>query len=191
MKQPSLFALLLTCLLAGCALTQESPPTHFYILPAPEAANFPTRSLKQVIGVRPIVLPSYLDRPQIVTMTKGGEVRLADFHHWAEPPSAGIERVLTAGLTARLPNSRIVPSPVHHLHPDRLLQIKVHEFQAGESECRLLAEWRLSRNNRTLAWRREDIRLPLPSSSYDDIVQTMGRAIDVLAARIVEKLPAD
>ncbi len=192
MKHPNILVLSLVFLLSGCAITGESPPTQFYILPSLTSKVIPIQSFKHVIGVRPIVLPLYLDRPQIVTIMGEGKIKLADLHRWAEPLSAGINRVITAGLTARLPNSHIASAPVHHLHPDRLLQIKIHELQVDKSECRIKADWRLSQDNQTLAWHQEAIHLPLSSpTDYDGIVQTMGQAIDVLASRIVEKLPIE
>ncbi len=69
---------------SGCGTTS---PTKFFVLsPAatlPAPAPDGTRVLR--LGVGPLDLPEYLDRPQIVTRTANSELRLADDRRWAEP----------------------------------------------------------------------------------------------------------
>src|SRR5215475_4363631 len=55
---------LLLLVLAGCANT---PPTQFYILPTLASADSAAANRDLTIGVGPVTLPPYLDRPQIVT----------------------------------------------------------------------------------------------------------------------------
>lgn len=76
---------LATCLaLTGCA---DSQPTRFYTL-SPLAAALgstpPTLLPDVTVGVGPVTLPPYLDRPQLVTRAGGNRVVLAEFDSWAE-----------------------------------------------------------------------------------------------------------
>jgi len=191
MKHPCILAFTLVSLLSGCTITRESPPTHFYILPSLAPQGMTANSTRHVIGIKIVKIPGYLDRPQIVTMTTEGQVKLADLHRWAEPFTSGFSRVLTTSLSARLPDSQIVSGPTRHLEPEWILLLAVNDYQVHESECHLMASWRIVHQGKTLIWHQEDILVPLPSSDYGTIVKTMSQAIDLLAAKIVETLPGE
>ncbi len=84
-------------LLNGCASTG---PTRFYVLSplggdhAGECPDGRTLSL----GIGPLEVPRYLDRPQIMTRTGPNEMVLAEFDLWAEPLKEGIPRILARNL---------------------------------------------------------------------------------------------
>ncbi len=94
----TLCALLIT--LGGCAGT---PNSRFYLLepltgaPGPEGTVPLDRAIS--IGLGPVTLPEYLDRPQIVTRTDRNTVLLAEFDRWAEPLSGNVSRTLAENLT--------------------------------------------------------------------------------------------
>ena len=78
--------------LAGCGLTQ---PTKFYTLSTvtePAKAPVPARGL--VIGLGPLTVPPYLDRPDIVTRVGANGMRLGDFSQWAEPLEPQLTRII-------------------------------------------------------------------------------------------------
>src|SRR5512145_1644163 len=85
-------------LLGGCA----SQPSRFYLLSAmpDNITASPAMSNQQAptIGVGPITLPRYVDRPQIVTRTGPYEIKLAEFDRWAEGLDANFSRVLAENL---------------------------------------------------------------------------------------------
>ncbi len=59
----------LAIITAGCA---TSPPARFYTLNGidkPEHAPPTTTGKEETIGVGPVSIPAYLDRPQIVTLS--------------------------------------------------------------------------------------------------------------------------
>jgi uncharacterized lipoprotein YmbA len=170
----------------GCAITGESPPTQFYILSSTAAAT-QVSAIQETIGLAPISLPRYLDRPQIVTVEPGGRVTLAEFHRWAEPLAAGFSRVLAEGLSARLPGKAVVVLPAP-LPVTRTVEIQVQDFRTDSDRCVLTVTWRLRRGNETLSWQRQTIEQPLPDRSYSAVVSAMGKTIDGLAERIAEKL---
>src|SRR5207245_3850273 len=72
--------------LSNCANT---PPTRFYVLPSLTGAE--TASLSSpvkpdlTVGVGPVTLPPYLDRPQIVTRASRAKLELGEFDQWAAP----------------------------------------------------------------------------------------------------------
>ena len=53
------------------------------------------------IGVGPIVIPGYLERPQLVTRDAKGELEIWSYHRWAESLDLGIAATLAEALAAR------------------------------------------------------------------------------------------
>lgn len=104
LRAAGLGALFLLLLAPGClSLPPAQPdPTRFYLLSvlsasetaaaiAPEAA--PLR-----VGLRPVVLPAFLDSRAMVVRTGANEVRYEDYARWAEPLDQGVARVVRAAL---------------------------------------------------------------------------------------------
>ena len=133
----------MTLLVGGCA----SQPSRFYLLSAlanPDIAS-PGTSGQQgpTIGVGPVTLPRYLDRPQIATRTSPYELRLAEFDRWAEALDVNFSRVLAENLSLLIPTARVVMSPWPRAIPiDYQITVDVTHFlsQVG-GESVLIADW--------------------------------------------------
>src|SRR5918992_2629453 len=114
---------LFSCVLAICGIALfvlsgcfgSTPPMQFYLVPSPTGVNTaPPSSAGQrdlTIGVGPVTLPPYLDRPQIVTRASRAKLTLAEFDHWAAPLQDTITRVLAEHLSLLIPTDRAVPHP--------------------------------------------------------------------------------
>ncbi len=94
---------ILAILLLGCAVTA---PSRFYILEpfagADSAAEVQGAGEKLTIGIGPVSIPGYLNRPQIVRRAGENELLLAEFDRWAEPLKDNIPIVLVENLRALL-----------------------------------------------------------------------------------------
>jgi hypothetical protein len=92
-------------LLAACA-TGTSAPSRFYVLApleAPEAEpQLAPGERCLAIGIGPVEIPAYLDRPQIVTRLSNNELNLAEFDKWAEPLRDNLIRVLAENISSLL-----------------------------------------------------------------------------------------
>jgi uncharacterized protein len=98
---------------AGCVTLKRTPSArHFFLRPVAEApASAEARGTSRILGVLPVSLPEYLDRPQLVTGAAQGELRIDEFLRWAEPLDAGATRTLTENLGALLPGDRVLEWP--------------------------------------------------------------------------------
>ena len=99
-------------LLSGCL--GRSQPTKFYLLqsiPSPQTGEMVTASEGLRIGIGPIDLPEYLDRPQIVTRIGENEHQLDEFNQWAESLTFSIARVLGENLSILLSTDNIFLFP--------------------------------------------------------------------------------
>jgi uncharacterized protein len=129
----------------GCT----SQPSRFYLLsasPSTEAASLDTSGQQgPTIGVGPVTLPRYVDRPQIVTRTSPYEIKVAEFDRWAEALDANFSRVLAENLSILLPSARVVMSPwPRAARIDYQISVDVTHFlsQVGGDSV-LIADWTL------------------------------------------------
>jgi uncharacterized protein len=101
----------------GCVNLDKNTaePTRFYMLQAVnKLENRPSQVVpmdRAFIGVGPIKIPSYLERPQIVTRRADYEVEIAEFANWAEPLKDSFGRVLAENLARALNTESIALFP--------------------------------------------------------------------------------
>ncbi len=132
---------------SGCVSLKRTPEARFFALrsmaepPAtPAAASGPG-----LVGVLPVLLPAYLERPQVVTWAAPGEVRIDEFLRWAEPLDVAVSRVVGENLGALLPSLRVVRAPWGASTPLRCrVRLELARFgpQPG-GEVELAGRWAL------------------------------------------------
>ena len=107
----ALAALLPALALAAC--TGTSAPTQFYTLATTVEAGAPKAPAgkKLFIGVGPVTLADYLDRPQIIVRDSAYKVTLSTFDNWAGPLDTGLPTVLVGDLAALMPQDDFVMVP--------------------------------------------------------------------------------
>jgi uncharacterized lipoprotein YmbA len=181
----------------GCA---SSPPSRFYQLravshPAPqEMSSGPGRL---IVGIGPVRVPGYLDRPQIVT-SSGNQIDVADFDRWAGSIEDDIALVLVENLSARLPAERffITRWPAPHLSLSCRIEVRVERFEGPrQGPVSLRAQWyAFAPDGRLLLNRSSSISAPVTGGGdYGALVEAMSRALDDLSRGIAEdvtSLPA-
>jgi uncharacterized lipoprotein YmbA len=182
-------ALLLTCVvLAACA----TPPARFYTLAVEPPPDDRPREL--TIAVAEVVLPQYLDRPEIVTTEGPTQVRLGDLDRWAESLAPMFQRALGDHL-ARITGAReVILLPQRRDLPyDVLVDVEVRRFDADEAGRTVLdARWwvygpggdDLFITDRVLL---EDVGAPPPD--YAAIVAAMSRSVGRLAEAAAAGIP--
>ncbi|SNB63264.1 hypothetical protein SAMN07250955_103296 [Arboricoccus pini] len=135
-------ALALLSTLAACA---SSVPIHYYLLEAkPPAGGLPAAGISS-IGVRPIDMPDYLDRAEIVTRGSDNRLEVNDLDRWGETLDALATRTLAADLRGALHTASVVVLPTD-LQPEplRRLTVEVDRFEADAGNVVTLAgRWQL------------------------------------------------
>jgi len=178
-------------LLAGCARTA---PVRYYQLTALEAARNTSAAEagKMVIGIGPVLLPEYLDRPQIVTRLSANRLQLADSHRWAEPLSENIPRVLGGNLSTLLGTDRILRHPWPSSRtPDYQLIVEVLHFEnENDGAARLVVRWSVKGQDGgiVLPERRSSYRLPATSQDQEGLVVALNEALGSFCREIAQKL---
>ncbi len=102
-KASALCTLVAMLVLGGCA---RSPSPRFYTLtPVTSqgiAESAGDKAPRKVVGIAPVEIPDYLDRPEIVSRSSVNRLSLAEFDLWGGSLKADIQRVLTENLSALL-----------------------------------------------------------------------------------------
>jgi len=132
---------------AGCVSLKRTPEARFFVLrsvaepPAAPAGNVQ----RGFVGVMPVRLPGHLDRPQLVTWTAPGELRIDEFQRWGEPLDSGFTRTLAENLAILLPEHFVARSPWRASAVPRcrvVTELRVFGLQSN-GEVRLDGRWAL------------------------------------------------
>lgn len=174
---------------SGCAIGGSTPPSRFYLL-APleavvDAAGGPS------LGLGPIRLAQYLDRPQIVTRRSPHRLALAEFDRWGEPLSESISRVLAANLSALLRTSHVQRYPWRDGRGIELrVELDVRRFDGPlRGPVELVVHWRASRRDSQVA-RISRYSEPLDAEGYEPLAAAMSRALQALSVDIANAVTA-
>lgn len=178
-------------LLAGCARTAS---VSYYQLSAQETARpAPVAEAgKMVLGIGPVRLAEYLDRPQIVTRLSATRLQLADSHRWAEPLGENIPRVLGENLSALLGTDRILlhPWPISRATDYQLLVEVLHFENESDGAARLVALWSVKGKDGgiVLAERRDSLLIPAASRDREGQVAALNAALGSFCREIAQEL---
>ncbi|MGD0958451.1 MAG: PqiC family protein [Methylomonas sp.] len=182
-------AFLLALPLAACS---SAPPTRLYMLNAETvAATDGGRDFnpKLLVGLGPIHLPDYLNRPQIVIAESENRYRLDEHDRWAEQLGDNIGRALAQFLANRLPAEQVLryPWPQRQLI-DYQISIDIFQFhQTADKSSRLQAQWRINHREQTLVSRQFACEQAARDQA-EDIVQAQSICLGRLGQEIESEL---
>lgn len=184
---------LLTVLAAGLAGCAPTKPTRFYVLDSAAEQPIAKSASNMAIGVGPITLPQYLDRPQIVTRVSGNQLELAEFDQWGGDIQDNITRTLATNLSSLLGTDRVSLFPSKNDAPiDYQIQVDVTAFeQAPNGESVLGAFWSVitPADGKVVLMRRSTFRTAAPAATgngYDAAVAAMSQNLQSLSQDIAK-----
>jgi uncharacterized protein len=175
--------------LSACA--GKSASSKFYVL-----SSLPQSGLSAgggtPIGVLPIGMPDYLDRPQIVTRVSENEIRLDEFSRWAEPLKEGFTRVLVENLSTLLNTAKVISTTESAIIP-MALQVGVEVVQFDGTlggDVVLIVKWGLfeREGKKLLLGKRSTFKEPTGSATYEALVAAESRAVSALSREIAEAI---
>ena len=137
--------LLVTAFISACSVVGKSRSSQFYVLDATIDQPLGDSMEDLRLGVGPIAIPGYANRPQMVTKTDTAELRIEEFARWAEPLEEMFTRTLSQNIRA-LTNSQEI-----HSHPwpklveyDYRIGAKVIKFENdSQGNALLVVHWGL------------------------------------------------
>lgn len=184
-------AALALSLLAGCAtlLGVNKDRPRLYVLNAePPASAGTTTAANLSLGLGPVDVPGYLDRPGIVTRVAPNRLESARNDLWAEPVVDNFKAVLAEDLRLRLPGTTIRPLPWSpSARPDLTVTVDVSRFEAtasGTAELRALWTLRETEQRTVLASHEAQISQPIAGGGTEAAVAALGQALGALSDEI-------
>jgi uncharacterized lipoprotein YmbA len=150
-------ASLLACLfIGGCTFMRPQPDrSRFFVLTSVadadvEASGRTKEESGLGIGLGPLRLPDYLDRPQIVRRVDDNRLAFSELERWAEPLNRNITRVLSQNLSALLDTDRIVEFPSFtSVRMDYELPMEILRFEMGPTgQVHLVVRWAVKETGR-------------------------------------------
>lgn len=186
---------LLLCLLAatglvciGCA---TEPATRLYVLTplTQQGSTLHTANTQGLaIGVGPVQLPQYTNRPAIVTEDSSYELHSAASAHWAEPLQDNFVRVLAENLSQLLATDRVALFPWNNPLPlDYQIIVEVTHFLGKTGgDVSLVALWSVigKDGKAVLVSKKARFREPTASQEYAALAAAMSRAVAALSRDI-------
>ena len=188
----------LSLLLAGCVSIGKSQASRHYVLSSPSAAPATSGEGRGLyVGVIPVQIPTYLDRPHLVTRKSPHEIDVATFERWGEPLASGITRLVSDRLAETPTVSRIADYPF--LDRDRVdyaLEIAIERFDGTlGGEAVLICRWSILKEGSVIVSQQEsEIRRPIGGEEYADFVGALSETLVALSAEIetaLSRLPAE
>lgn len=170
--------------LTGC-LGAPSYPSRFYMLsPQDTSKTISQAETGQgcvAIGIGPVQVPEYLNRPQIVTRVSDNELYLAEFDKWAEPLVDNFSRVLSENLAKLLCTDPIVIFPSRGTIPiDYKVEVEVIRLDGILGEyVTLITRWAVFGKNgdNVLLMKRSSYTESVAGKAYEALVAAKSQAI--------------
>lgn len=174
----------------------SSAPTRFYMLNSvvvPEkGGGTGENGPPPAIEVGPVEFPAYLDRKQIVTRISENELRLAEFHEWAEPLKDNFVRVLAANLSVILSTDALIVFPYKGPTPaDYKVEVEVTRFDGRTGgDVTLAALWTIygEDGKKVLLIRKSRFKEAIRGLDYETIVAAQSLTVAALSRQIAEAI---
>lgn len=171
--------------LTGCATT---PPSRFYVLrPVADTIVQPAESAPS-IGVGPLELPNYLDRPEIAVRSGTYELAYSQTHRWAETLRDNVTGVLAENLARLVPTDQVARFPWGRTtRVDFQVVVEISQFDADKNGAVVLfATWKLYRGeNRDIVTEKKSVfNETCQPNNYTEIAAAQSRALAALSREI-------
>ncbi|OPY78442.1 MAG: hypothetical protein A4E65_02207 [Syntrophorhabdus sp. PtaU1.Bin153] len=189
---PKVLAGILFMLLVGCA---TSEPARFYLLsslPSGGEIQRPADAPCVSIGIGPVRLPEYTNRPQIVTRTTQNELLRAQFDLWAEPLSDTFTRVVAENLTRLLCAKNVSLFLGNSSGPlDYRVVMDIMRMDGSLGKEAVLEVWWTISNGaekKVLASKQSRFAEPVRAQGYEALVQAHSRILASFSLEIAQTI---
>jgi uncharacterized lipoprotein YmbA len=182
-------ALCACLLLSACGTTSNS---RFYTLtPVRQTvAGTAVSDAAVLLGVGPVSIPDYLDRPQIVVRSSQNELQLSEFNRWAGSLQNDTGRILRENLDSLLAGDDVSVTSWRRGIPNVYrVSVDVSRFEATDGRIVVLkAQWAIfgGEGAKVLLVRDSDIREEVRGGGIEPVVAAMGRALESLSREIAQ-----
>jgi uncharacterized lipoprotein YmbA len=145
-----------------------------------------------LVGIGPITVPEYYNRPQIVTTNNDDTIGFAEFDRWAEPLHMAMTRIIAQDFSLILPNIHTQIFPWNSALPVRY-QVIIEVTQLNcrlNGEARLSAQWSIldAREKKMLLTKRSEYHKAVGNGTYAGLAQAISAICESLSRDIAHAL---
>lgn len=181
--------------ISGCLSVPHSPTPRFYLLQAEYGDQISKKinlGSDVLIGIGPVKIPEYQDRPHIVTQGKEKLLTFAQFDRWGESLDMGIARLIGEDLIAMLPGAKFTLYPWNSSVPVTY-QVLVEILQLNsdlDKDLYFVAQWIIidAKNSKTILIKESEFRQPINPNNYFGLAKTLSITCALLSRDIAEAL---
>ena len=185
--------------MAKAILAPQKDISRFYLLtPTADttASTTPTATTQSTsgnftIGLGPIKLPPYLDRPEIVTRMAPNRLELSKEDRWGESVQNGFTRAMERNLAAQTGGVVIVFPWYNTVHIDMQVQVDVYRFETdAQGIATLSAKWTIldSTGKNILYTVESHLTQPSKPGDMTEAAAALSRTIGDLSGQIANML---
>lgn len=181
--------------LEGCVSVQKSPESRFYMLQPIDknqaGQKFDIDS-EVIIGLEPVRIPEYQNRPQIVTQDKDRMLTFAQFDRWGEPLGAAFTRVISENLSVLLSGADIEMHTWNSAVPLKyqvIIDVVQLESQL-DKDLFFVAQWSVidTKNKKILIRKKSEFKRQIMPQNYAGLAKTLSEVCASLSGEISETL---
>ncbi|MGC1397641.1 PqiC family protein [Candidatus Binatus sp.] len=189
--------------MAGCSylakaiLAPQKDISKFYLLTpsadtaAPATGTASNTSGAFTLGLGPIKLPPYLDRPEVVTRAAPNRLELSKEDRWGESVQNGFTSAMDRNLAAET-GAAVIDFPWYNtVHIDMQVQIDVYRFETDSNgTATLSAKWTIldSTGKNILYTVESNLTQPSKPGDTTDAAAALSRTIGDLSGQIANML---
>jgi uncharacterized protein len=183
-------ALIVVC--TGCRSITPSM-TYYLLNPVTAGPTSPADADGQtamIVGIRPIELPGYINRVQMVKRTGQNQLEIASYHRWADYPDRMIQRVLGENLQLLMADARVYSAPwPAGLKPDVTVDFAFLELiGTTDKKMMLSALWTVTGKEDPSLSHRTTLSETMAGTGFDDLAAAHSRALEILSRDVAETL---
>jgi hypothetical protein len=185
--------------IAKAILAPQKDISKFYLLtPTADSAaqtaaapSAPSTTGDFTIGLGPIKLPPYLDRPEIVTRAAPNRLELSKEDRWGESIQNGFTRAMERNLAAQAGAAIVVFPWYSTVHIDMQVQVDIYRFETdAQGTATLSAKWTIldSTGKNILYTVESNLTQPSKPGDNTEAAAALSRTIGELSGQIANML---
>lgn len=181
--------------LSGCISIPNSSTPRFYALSAVDGNQVSKKiniAPDMLIGIGPVKIPEYQDRPQMVTISKEKMLQFAQFDRWGESLGLGLARLIREDLIVMLPGAKLTLYPWNpSIEVKYQVNVEVIQLDSElDKDMFLVVQWTVIdvQNSKTVIIKKSEFRQPIIPQNYSGLAKTLSTACASLSSEIAQAL---
>lgn len=181
--------------LGGCISIPTTPSPRFYTIEAADTSQLVKPfdiEAGTVIGIGPVKIPEFLNRPQIVTINKDGLLEFSEFDRWGESLDSAFVRVINENLSSMLPQATVEMYP-WNMNIAIKYQVIVHIIAMEcslDKNVLLTAQWTIldQSNKKAVFTKRSQLCEPVTPHNYFGLAKALSKMCLSLSKEMASEL---